>query len=53
MIADNPDVAEALTAEIEDYLAGESPSGWGEGATSVEIDEMELNQLRALGYELP
>lgn len=53
VIAENPDVAEALTAEIEDYLAGESPSSWGEGATSVEIDEMELNQLRALGYELP
>ncbi|MFK7898131.1 MAG: sulfatase [Myxococcota bacterium] len=53
VIADHPDVAEALTAEIEDYLEGASPSGWGEGATSVEIDEMELNQLRALGYELP
>ena len=53
VLADNPDVAEALTAEIEDYLAGESPLSWGAGATSVEIDEMELNQLRALGYELP
>jgi arylsulfatase A-like enzyme len=53
VIADHPDVAEALTAEIEDYLAGQYPSSWGEGATSVEIDEMELNQLRALGYELP
>lgn len=35
-------------AQLED---AESP--WGEQARQVELDEMRLNQLRALGYALP
>lgn len=53
VIATHPDRAEDLRAQAEIYLDESPPPPWGEGATSVEIDAMELNQLRALGYELP
>ena len=26
---------------------------WKEGAPSLELDEIQLNQLRALGYQVP
>jgi hypothetical protein len=26
---------------------------WSEGVETLELDELELNQLRALGYEIP
>ena len=35
--------------EVEAYLASRPPP-WGDDAPTVEIDEMQLNQLRALGY---
>lgn len=53
VISEHPDRAADLRAQAEDYLDSPAPSPWGEGPTSVEIDTMELNQLRALGYELP
>lgn len=42
-----PPWADELGAQLDASFAGRSP--WG-AADSVEIDEMELNQLRALGY---
>lgn len=46
-----PETSEHLRKLAEAYLqAGEPP--WGE-TQSVEVDEMQLNQLRALGYQLP
>ena len=46
---EHADVADALREEAEAYLE-RIDSPWGGEAPSVEIDEMELNQLRALGY---
>jgi arylsulfatase A-like enzyme len=45
--------ADRLREVAEAYLEDSPPPPWGDGSYSVEIDEMELNQLRALGYELP
>ncbi|MGB0618986.1 MAG: sulfatase [Myxococcota bacterium] len=47
------EVADRLRDVAEAYLEDAPPPPWGEGDYSVEIDEMELNQLRALGYDLP
>ncbi len=46
----DPETFARLRAEADRYL-DTSPS-WGEAPTR-ELDEMELNQLRALGYALP
>ena len=45
---EHPEVAERLNALAGDYLRSPPPP-WGEAPT-VEIDEMQLHQLRALGY---
>jgi arylsulfatase A-like enzyme len=46
---DWPEVFEDLTEKAEAYLASRPPP-WGDDAPTIEIDEMQLNQLRALGY---
>ena len=51
VLARHPDRAEALRRRTAEYLA-ESPP-WQDGTPTVELDEMELNQLRALGYMVP
>ena len=43
------DVVAALQAEVDAYLE-QDEAPWPEEDLSVELDEMELNQLRALGY---
>ena len=48
--ADDPAALERLRATADAYL--ETPAEWGKAPTR-EIDEMELNQLRALGYASP
>ena len=50
VLAEQPEIADRLRAEVERYL--ESTPPWQEVPT-VEIDEMEANQLRALGYAVP
>ncbi|MGH0031861.1 MAG: sulfatase [Myxococcota bacterium] len=35
---------------VDEYVELEGTSPWGEEPTSVELDEMRLNHLRALGY---
>ena len=47
----NPELANKMKSLAETYLLFPPPS-WG-GAQTIEIDEMQLNQLRALGYQLP
>lgn len=48
---DAPDAERLSTIAREHY---ESPqNAWGVQAREVELDEMRLNQLRALGYNLP
>ena len=46
---EQPELMEALNAKAGAYLRSRPPP-WGGDAPSVEIDEMQLNQLRALGY---
>jgi hypothetical protein len=49
-LADEPAVAERLRGEVESYLS----SGPTFGDTKpLEFDELQLNQLRALGYAVP
>jgi arylsulfatase A-like enzyme len=49
-IADDwPDVFEDLNAKAIAYLESRPPP-WGDDAPTVEIDEMQMHQLRALGY---
>jgi arylsulfatase A-like enzyme len=47
--ADNPEVVQALDAKADAYLKS-APPPWGADAPTVEVDEMLMNQLRALGY---
>jgi arylsulfatase A-like enzyme len=49
VIESNPEIAADMRSLAEEYLASPPPP-WGTGPVSVEIDEMEANQLRALGY---
>jgi len=46
-----PEILDRMSALTDRYLEGEPP--WQGGTPSVEIDEMQLNQLRALGYAVP
>ncbi len=45
------DVTARLSALADAYLENEPP--WEGGAPTLEIDEIQLNQLRALGYKVP
>jgi arylsulfatase A-like enzyme len=49
LASEQPEIFEDLAAKAEAYLASRPPP-WGDDAPSAEIDEMQLNQLRALGY---
>jgi hypothetical protein len=40
-----------MSALADTYL--ESEVFWEEGVPSLELDEIQLNQLRALGYQVP
>ena len=48
-VREQPEVTEELKERAVGYLKSPPPP-WGEDTPSVEIDEMQLNQLRALGY---
>jgi len=52
VLAEQDEMAERLRAAVHDYLESPLPP-WGDASESVELDEMELNQLRALGYSIP
>jgi arylsulfatase A-like enzyme len=47
----HPDVTERLRAAAREYLDGEPP--WSTRTPDLELDEMQRNQLRALGYAVP
>ncbi len=49
IVQQQPEVAERLKELAVGYLKSPPPP-WGEDTPSVEIDEMQMNQLRALGY---
>jgi choline-sulfatase len=46
---DHPEILEDLNAKVDAYLDSRPPP-WGDDAPTVEIDEMEMHQLRAIGY---
>jgi hypothetical protein len=48
LAAGEPDVVQHLQVLVQEYLEQPEPS-WG-GPSTVTLDDMELNQLRALGY---
>jgi arylsulfatase A-like enzyme len=51
VIAERSDVAERMRKLATSYLEGTPP--WTSPAPSLELDEIQLNQLRALGYQVP
>jgi arylsulfatase A-like enzyme len=52
ILSDQAQVGDEMRALVKDYLASPPPP-WGVSAPEIELDEMELNQLRALGYAVP
>lgn len=51
VLAREPAVADRMRQQAEDYLASEPV--WQTEVPSLELDELELNHLRALGYAIP
>jgi hypothetical protein len=49
LAAEQPERTEALKELAVGYLKSPPPP-WGADAPTIEIDELQLNQLRALGY---
>lgn len=49
LIEESPEIAERLRAAAEEHVEEEARFS----APDLELDEMQLDQLRALGYELP
>jgi hypothetical protein len=49
---DRPEQAERLRALADAYL-NEAPAPWAKQTQTLELDELQLNQLRALGYAVP
>ena len=52
LAAERPQQLQRLRAIGTEYLENQT-SPWGERPAPIEIDEMQLNQLRALGYQVP
>lgn len=52
VIEGQPEVAERLRRSARAYLEEQRSPPWGDDAPTVELDELQLHQLRALGYEL-
>jgi len=51
LAADRPEDLATYRTLTERYLADDEPP-WGVAAGTVEIEEMQLNQLKALGYRI-
>ncbi len=49
LAAEQPELVEELNATAISYLESRPPP-WGEHTPTIELDEMQMNQLRALGY---
>ncbi len=49
LAGEQPEVLEALNEKASAHLQSDPPP-WGEETPTVEIDELQMNQLRALGY---
>jgi arylsulfatase A-like enzyme len=53
MLAERRDAAAELRDLTLQYLEASAPSPWGVDARQIEIDQLQLQQLRALGYQIP
>ena len=49
LAATHPEITAELSQLVVEHLDGPPPP-WGEDVPSIDLDEMQLNQLRALGY---
>ncbi len=47
-----PEVVDELLARVQRYLS-RTDAPWGDETPVIEIDEMQLQQLRAIGYGVP
>ena len=52
LVHERPEVAARMLEFAENYIEHSSPA-WDIETPAVEVDQMELNQLRALGYVVP
>ncbi|MGI9590171.1 MAG: sulfatase [Myxococcota bacterium] len=52
VLAERPEDAERLRRLAQQHLASQ-PASWAVETPTLELDELELNQLRALGYQVP
>jgi hypothetical protein len=52
LFAERPEDVERMRGLVKSYLEA-PPADWGDALPTVELDEMQLNQLRALGYAVP
>ena len=50
-LAEEPEVAARMRERADKYLASQPP--WKDGQAPLQLDEIQLDQLRALGYALP
>jgi arylsulfatase A-like enzyme len=53
VLEEQPEVRVRLRGLAQAYLEKSPPAPWGAETNTLEIDEMQLNQLRALGYKVP
>ena len=50
---ENPELLLRLRESVRGHLEDPAPSPWGVEVETLEVDEINLQQLRALGYALP
>jgi arylsulfatase A-like enzyme len=53
VVGEHPEAAERMRSLVRTYLDHSPDPPWGDAAPPLEIDEIQLNQLRALGYQIP
>ena len=53
VVDEHPELVERLTGLTRAYIDHSPTPPWGDAAPALEIDEIQLNQLRALGYQIP
>jgi len=52
LLEERPDLAKRMSELAQQHLESE-PAPWAAETSTLELDELELNQLRALGYAIP
>lgn len=52
VLDEEEDIAENMRSLIDGYIENRA-APWGVSTPEIELDQMELNQLRALGYAIP